>query len=421
MTKQVNQKHSTLTKKIINGSFISATLAAGIFFTNTSDIQANAAETNTSSSATQSSNTHTICTITPNGYYIGNAFYSYGTNGINLPSNVKQFDFYRTYTRTIRYVDAGSNTEVAKTVQQSVSLVRWGTYDYTTNQMLNWGTYSASKDGNPVGDSIQFNKQDSPDLTSEGLELTGASTVDALPITPSTISSDNSSDPVVTVYYKHKTRAVNTSDNAVTQKVTTRQINLVNSTGQVIGQTTQKVTFNRSALYYDEYSKQVVYSDWEANVGTGSDWASYAVPTSVTYENNTYSDPDLTTIEKEVVNAATSDSTITVTYQKSAASSDSSNSDKGSDSSNNASNQSNNTDSNSVATSSNSSSNDSKQSSETARTDSTSTDNKASKRNKNTVLPSTAASTESTNYSLIMLALATSAVLTVTFFTRSSK
>lgn len=416
-----NQKRSTLTKKLISSSLVSATLVAGVFFTNTNQHAVYAAETTTSSTATQNNTTDKIYTITPTGYYIGNTKYAYGTNGIDLPNSIKQSDFYRTYTRTIRYVDSDSNTEVAKTVTQSVELVRWGTYDFTTNKIVDWGNYSASKDGNPVSDSLQFNKQDSPDLGSKGLELTGESTVDALPVTPSTVSADSSNDPVVTVYYKHKTRSVNSTDNAVTQKVTTRQIDLVNSSGSVIGQTTQKVTFTRNALYFDEYTQKIVYSDWEANVGTGSDWASYTVPESVKFDNKVYSDPDLTSIAKEVVNANTSNSTITVTYQKSSSSSDSSNG-------SNSSNQSGNTDTNNNASDGNTSgtTDANNQSSNTAgptdtNSQSSNTNSNSSQKKSRSVLPNTATTTESTNYTMILLALLTSAVLTVAFFTRATK
>lgn len=409
-----NQKHSNLTKKLIQSSLVSATLVAGVFFTNTNQHAVNAAETTTSSTATQTNTTDKVYTITPTGYYIGNTKYAYGTNGIDLPDSIKQSDFYRTYTRTIRYIDSDSNTEVAKTVTQSVELVRWGTYDFTTNKIVDWGNYSASKDGNPVSDSLQFNKQDSPDLSSKGLELTGESTVAALPVTPSNVSADSSNDPVVTVYYKHKTRAVNSTDNAVTQKVTTRQINLVNSSGSVIGQTTQKVTFTRNALYFDEYTKKIVYSDWEANVGTSSDWSSYTVPDSVNFDNKVYSDPDLTSIAKEVVNATTSDSTITVTYQKSASDSNSGSGSSGS---------SNNTDNNDneSSNSSNSNANTSGTSSSSNATNSQSSGTTTKSTKSSSTLPSTAKNAKTANYSSILLALAASAVLTVAFFNRSTK
>lgn len=59
----------------------------------------------------------------------------------NIPAGVPLSDLLKTYNRVIHYKDAENpnGPDIAPSATQPVSLVRWATYDYTTNKVVGWG------------------------------------------------------------------------------------------------------------------------------------------------------------------------------------------------------------------------------------------------------------------------------------------
>ncbi|MBS9334823.1 hypothetical protein LQZ24_02060 [Fructobacillus sp. M1-13] len=258
--------------------------------------------------------THQSFTITPSGYYgYDGHLHAYGEDGINFPKNIQKSDFYKTYTRTIRYQDEKGNT-VAPTKTESVPLVRWGTYDFTNNVITNWGEYSRAEDDNPVGITGTFDAVSSPDLSSQNLVDPSQQSVQEESFDTQQISPDDSGQTVV-VTYKHSTRPVQPEDHAQTQKTVTRTINFVNQKGQLMGTMNQKVTFQRKALAYDLYDHQVLYSDWEKG-SADSHWASFNAPSQFSFDGNQYDQPSPANLAEVSVTADSQDQTDTITYQE---------------------------------------------------------------------------------------------------------
>lgn len=232
----------------------------------------------------------------------------------NIPAGVPLSDFLKTYNRVIHYKDAENpnGPDIAPSATQPVSLVRWATYDYTTNKVVGWGAYShCDASYNPDGYSADFPAQVSPVLTSQGFTDSDQPTVGEQQIPNTQLITPDQADEQVTVYYQHARRAVVPADKAVTDKDVTRTINLVDAddNNHSLGQTKQTVHLHRQAEYFDLVKNQIVYGDWTAT-SADKDWAAYTAPdkSSDGYVNPTNS------ISEQAVTGTTSDDAATLAY-----------------------------------------------------------------------------------------------------------
>ncbi|SFC11106.1 hypothetical protein SAMN05660453_1096 [Fructobacillus durionis] len=267
--------------------------------------------TNTSTNASANTTATTNTTAKANGQVGDN----YGLiHPGNIPAGVPLSDFIKTYSRVIHYKDAENpnGPDIATSVTQPVTLVRWATYDYTTKKVVGWGQYShCDASYNPDGYYADFPAQASPDLTSEGFTNPDQPTVAEQPIQDTRWINPLQPDEQVTVYYQHARRAVVPADHAETDKDVTRTINLVDGDddNHSLGQTKQIVHLHRTAEYFDLVKNQVVYGDWTAT-SANKDWAAYTAPdkSGEGYVNPTDS------VSEQAVTGTTSDDAKTLVY-----------------------------------------------------------------------------------------------------------
>ena len=248
-------------------------------------------------------------------YYYNNAIVQY-----NLVKRYSAKTTTKDVTRTINYVDKTTNTkmptDLVKTQTQTVTLTQAAVKNdageivgYNTTGSWNNGVYTPSTDANGQikvdvtdaanswmnGTNAKWVAVTNPDLTVDGYKGPVDSDGTAYPTIAEVAVNGTTKDSNITVYYTENTIEVPPTDpknpgdpitgtnkdypNGVTKddlnKTITRTINVIDASGQSVGQEVQTVKYTRTATVNVVTGEVVKYSDWTAENGK-CNWDEYA-------------------------------------------------------------------------------------------------------------------------------------------------
>ncbi|WP_251716785.1 mucin-binding protein [Lactobacillus agrestimuris] len=246
-------------------------------------------------------------------YYYNNAIVQY-----NLVKRYSAETSTKDVTRIINYVDKTTNTamptDLVKGQTQTVTLTQVAVKNdageiigYNTTGTWNNGVYTPSTDANgqikvDVTDAAnswmnvsnaKWAAVTNPDLTVDGYKGPFDSDGTAYPTVAGVAVNGTTTDSNITVYYTENTIDVpptapkNPGDpitgtnkdypNGVSEddlnKTITRTINVIDASGQSVGQEVQTVKYTRTATVNVVTGEVVKYTDWTAE---NSNWAAYA-------------------------------------------------------------------------------------------------------------------------------------------------